>query len=79
MQLIISDDPSTISWLNRCWRVKWPKKNEQENFKDANEVQHPYLQYYFVQRFVCKDSLKLLIITYFVEYNLAALNYAVKI
>ncbi|KAM7530363.1 hypothetical protein LguiB_033773 [Lonicera macranthoides] len=22
----------------RCWRVKWPKKNEQENFKDANEV-----------------------------------------
>ncbi|KAK9706975.1 hypothetical protein RND81_07G164600 [Saponaria officinalis] len=22
----------------RCWRVKWPKKNELENFKDANEV-----------------------------------------
>ncbi|KAJ9691283.1 hypothetical protein PVL29_013454 [Vitis rotundifolia] len=22
----------------RCWRVKWPKKNEVEHFKDANEV-----------------------------------------
>ncbi|KAM1213090.1 hypothetical protein PS2_004548 [Malus domestica] len=22
----------------RCWRVKWPKKNDKENFKDANEV-----------------------------------------
>ncbi|CAA0832269.1 Twinkle homolog protein-chloroplastic/mitochondrial [Striga hermonthica] len=22
----------------RCWRVKWPKKNETETFKDANEV-----------------------------------------
>ncbi|KAH9627405.1 hypothetical protein KSS87_001244 [Heliosperma pusillum] len=22
----------------RCWRVKWPKKNELEHFKDANEV-----------------------------------------
>lgn len=22
----------------RCWRVKWPKKNELEYFKDANEV-----------------------------------------
>ncbi|KAF6173144.1 hypothetical protein GIB67_028442 [Kingdonia uniflora] len=22
----------------RCWRVKWPKKNEAEDFKDANEV-----------------------------------------
>ncbi|PON38454.1 Twinkle-like protein [Parasponia andersonii] len=22
----------------RCWRVKWPKKNEVDNFKDANEV-----------------------------------------
>ncbi|KAJ8450704.1 hypothetical protein Cgig2_021176 [Carnegiea gigantea] len=22
----------------RCWRVKWPKKNEVESFKDANEV-----------------------------------------
>jgi twinkle protein len=22
----------------RCWRVKWPKKNEKEAFKDANEV-----------------------------------------
>ncbi|KAJ8450702.1 hypothetical protein Cgig2_021174 [Carnegiea gigantea] len=22
----------------RCWRVKWPKKNEIESFKDANEV-----------------------------------------
>ncbi|KAL6502164.1 hypothetical protein OROHE_024757 [Orobanche hederae] len=22
----------------RCWRVKWPKKNDTESFKDANEV-----------------------------------------
>ncbi|RVW51089.1 Twinkle-like protein, chloroplastic/mitochondrial [Vitis vinifera] len=22
----------------RCWRVKWPKKNEVDHFKDANEV-----------------------------------------
>ncbi|XP_010478498.1 PREDICTED: twinkle homolog protein, chloroplastic/mitochondrial [Camelina sativa] len=22
----------------RCWRVKWPKKNEEEHFKDANEL-----------------------------------------
>lgn len=22
----------------RCWRVKWPKKSEDEHFKDANEV-----------------------------------------
>ncbi|KAI3455895.1 hypothetical protein Pfo_012558 [Paulownia fortunei] len=22
----------------RCWRVKWPKKNDAESFKDANEV-----------------------------------------
>uniref|UniRef100_A0A7C8YBQ4 Toprim domain-containing protein n=2 Tax=Opuntia streptacantha TaxID=393608 RepID=A0A7C8YBQ4_OPUST len=22
----------------RCWRVKWPKKNENKSFKDANEV-----------------------------------------
>ncbi|XP_051128290.1 twinkle homolog protein, chloroplastic/mitochondrial-like isoform X2 [Andrographis paniculata] len=22
----------------RCWRVKWPKKNSNENFNDANEV-----------------------------------------
>ncbi|KAL0442391.1 UNVERIFIED_CONTAM: Twinkleprotein, chloroplastic/mitochondrial [Sesamum latifolium] len=22
----------------RCWRVKWPKKNDSESFKDANEV-----------------------------------------
>ncbi|XP_022845868.1 primase homolog protein-like [Olea europaea var. sylvestris] len=22
----------------RCWRVKWPKKNNAESFKDANEV-----------------------------------------
>ncbi|KAK9058028.1 hypothetical protein SSX86_022868 [Deinandra increscens subsp. villosa] len=22
----------------RCWRVKWPSKNENEHFKDANEV-----------------------------------------
>ncbi|WCJ24364.1 hypothetical protein M5689_006328 [Euphorbia peplus] len=22
----------------RCWRVRWPKKNKDENFKDANEV-----------------------------------------
>lgn len=22
----------------RCWRVRWPKKNEEDHFKDANEV-----------------------------------------
>ncbi|KAJ0457588.1 putative DNA helicase [Helianthus annuus] len=22
----------------RCWRVTWPRKNENERFKDANEV-----------------------------------------
>ncbi|KAL0352746.1 UNVERIFIED_CONTAM: Twinkleprotein, chloroplastic/mitochondrial [Sesamum angustifolium] len=27
----------------RCWRVKWPKKNDSESFKDANEVGRAYV------------------------------------
>lgn len=28
-------------WLYRCWRVRWPKKNDTESYKDANEVCYP--------------------------------------
>lgn len=40
------------SWLKsfcytcdyRCWRVRWPKKNDVDNFKDANEVRFHDMQ-----------------------------------
>lgn len=30
-------------WNGRCWHVKWPKKNQVEHCKDANEVWYRFL------------------------------------
>lgn len=27
-----------VLWINRCWRVDWPYKDDINRFKDANEV-----------------------------------------